>query len=69
MFFDVRFTAPGTHDSVVVLNWQKGLAANHSVPASTTSGIWTINGVRAHQTETDHTGNFVPVSAMVTVTQ
>src|SRR5262249_56940859 len=66
-FFDVRFTAPESNDSVVVFNWQKGLGANHTVPAGTTSGIWTINGVRAHQIETDHSGKFVPVSAMITV--
>jgi photosystem II stability/assembly factor-like uncharacterized protein len=66
-FFDVRFIAPGSNDSVAVLNWQKGLALNHSVPAGTASGIWTINGVRAHQIETDHGGNFVPVSAMIAV--
>jgi Galactose oxidase, central domain len=67
MFFDVRFTAPGSNDSVVVLNWQTGLVANHRVPVSTTSGTWTINGVRAHNIETDHNGNFVPVSATITV--
>lgn len=67
MFFDVRFSAPGNSDSVVVLNWQTGLVANHSVPAGTTSGTWTINGVRAHRIETDHSGNFVPVSGMITV--
>jgi uncharacterized delta-60 repeat protein len=66
-FFDVRFTAPGSNDSVVVLNWQKGLAANHSVPAGTSSGVWNINGVRAHKIETDHSGNFAPVSAMIMV--
>jgi hypothetical protein len=69
MFFDVRFTAPGSNDFVVVLNWQTGLAANHGVPAGTTSGIWTINGGRAHRIETDHSGNFVPVSATITVVQ
>jgi len=66
-FFDVRFTAPGSSDSDVVLNWQRGLAATHSVPAGTALGIWTITGVRAHQVETDHTGNFVQVSATMTV--
>jgi Galactose oxidase, central domain len=68
-FFDVRFTAPGSNDSVVVLNWQRGLVASHSVPGGTTSGIWSINGVRAHEIETDHNGNFVPVSAKITVSQ
>jgi uncharacterized delta-60 repeat protein len=70
-FFDVLFTAPGSNDSVVALNWQKGLGgilgANHSVPAGITSGSWTINGVRAHNIETDHSGNFFPVAARITV--
>jgi hypothetical protein len=66
-FFDVRFIAPGSNESVVVLNWQEGLVTNHSVPVSTASGIWTINGVRAHKIETDHNGNFVPVSATIAV--
>jgi Galactose oxidase, central domain len=66
-FFDIRFTSPGTNGSDVVLNWQRGVTAGHDVPASTALGIWNINGVRAHQIETDHTGNFFPVSATVTV--
>jgi photosystem II stability/assembly factor-like uncharacterized protein len=66
-FFDIRFTAPGSNDSGVVLNWQTGTAANHSVTAGTTPGSWTITGVRAHQIETDHDGNFVPLSAVITV--
>jgi uncharacterized delta-60 repeat protein len=66
-FFDVRYSAPGSNDSGVVLNWQIGIAASHSVPAGITSGIWTINGVRAHQIGTDQSGNFAPVSAMITV--
>jgi hypothetical protein len=66
-FFDVRFTSPGNNASAVVLNWQRGLAASHDVPIGTASGNWTINGVRAHQIETDHTGNFLPVSATITV--
>jgi len=68
-FFDVRVTAPGSYTSDVILNWQKGLAAIHSVPAGTASGMWTISGVRAHEIETDHTGNFYPVSATITVSQ
>jgi hypothetical protein len=67
VFFDVRVTAPGSYTSDVVLNWQRGPAAIHSVPAGTASGIWTITGVRAHEIETDHTGNFFPVSAALTV--
>ncbi len=68
-FFDVRFISPGSNESAVVLNWQKGLAARHDIPAGTASGVWAINGVRAHQIETDHTGDFVPVAATITVSQ
>ena len=66
-FFDVRFTGPGSSRSAVVLNWQRGIMESHDVPAGTASGTWTINGVRAHEIETDHTGDFVPVSATITV--
>ena len=66
-FFDVRFISPGSNESAVALNWQKGLVQIHDVPAGTPLGAWTINGVRGHQIETDHTGNFVPVSATITV--
>ena len=66
-FFDVRFIAPGSKDSDVVLNWQRGLAASHNVPFGIAPGSWTINGVRAHEIETDHTGSFFPVSATITV--
>jgi hypothetical protein len=66
-FFDVRYSAPGAKEFAVVLNWQIGINASHEVPTGTASGVWTINGVRAHQIETDHTGNFVPVSATIAV--
>jgi len=67
MFFDVRFTSPGGSVSAVVLNWQKGLTAWHDITAGIAPGDWTINGVRAHAIEPDHTGSFFPVSATVTV--
>jgi len=67
MFFDVRFTSPESNESAVALNWQKGLVVNHDVPADLVSGSWTITGVRAHEIETDHTGNFFPVTATITV--
>jgi hypothetical protein len=66
-FFDVRFIGPGTNESAVVLNWQRGLAASHEVTAGIASGNWRITGVRAHEIETDHTGSFFPVSATITV--
>src|SRR5262249_49084571 len=64
-FFDVRFTSPGSSLSAVVLNWQRGSVESHDVPAGLAAGKWTINGVRAHETETDHTGNFFAVSATI----
>jgi hypothetical protein len=66
-FFDVRFTSPESTDSAVLLNWQRGVDANHEVPVGLVAGSWTINGVRTHEIETDHTGNFFPVSATITV--
>jgi hypothetical protein len=66
-FFDVRFSAPGAKEFAVVLNWQIGVSASHEVPTGTASGVWTINGVRAHQIETDHSGIFFPASASITV--
>jgi hypothetical protein len=63
----MRFSAPGSNAYEVVLNWQQGLEATHRVPVGTTPGVWTINGVRAHQIETDHTGRFVPILAKITV--
>jgi len=67
MFFDVRFTSPESNESAVALNWQKGLVANHEVPAGLALGSWTITDVRAHEIETDHTGMWFPVSATITV--
>ena len=67
MFFDVRFTSPESNELTVALNWQKGLAGNHEVPAGIASGSWTITGVRAHKIEANHTGIFFPVSATLTV--
>jgi hypothetical protein len=66
-FFDVRFAAPGSTATDVALNWQTGFQSNHDVPAGMTPGTWTINGVRPHQTEMEHTGDFFPVSAPITV--
>jgi hypothetical protein len=66
-FFDVRFTAPGSNASDFVLNWQRGIALSHDVSLDTALGNWTINGVRPHEIETDHTGIFFPVSATITV--
>jgi len=66
-FFDVRVTAPGSNASDVALNWQRGLAASHAVSVGTPAGNWTVTGVRAQQVEADHTGDFIPVNATITV--
>src|SRR5262249_5677854 len=42
-FFDVRFTGPGSNESGVVLNWQRGLTVTHDVPPDIAAGNWTIN--------------------------
>jgi hypothetical protein len=66
-FFDVRFSAAGSNATDVTLNWQRGSAAAHDVSSGIAPGTWSINGVRAHRIETDHTGIFFPVSATITV--
>jgi photosystem II stability/assembly factor-like uncharacterized protein len=66
-YFDVQVRAPGNTTDIVIENWQTGTSAPHSVGRGTATGTWTISGVRAHQIETDHTGNFVTVSATLTV--
>src|SRR5262249_16461533 len=66
-YFDVQVRAPGSTTDIVILNWQTGTSVRHSVTAGTVPGTWTTSGVRAHQIETDHTGNFVPISATITV--
>jgi hypothetical protein len=68
-FFDVRYFSPGSNETAVGYNWQIGTAASHDIPLGTALGTWTINGIRAHQIETDHTGSFIPVSAALTVSQ
>ena len=66
-FFDVRFSAPESNTSDVVLNWQQGLVASHEAPVGTAAGTWTITGVRAHELEADHSESFVPISASITI--
>jgi hypothetical protein len=66
-FFDVRFSILGSDTYAVALNWQRGLTVSHSVAAGTAAGSWTINGVRAHQEEADHTDDFTPFNTTITV--
>jgi hypothetical protein len=67
-YFDVRFRSPGSAADQEVQNWQRGASASHTVPATTPVGTWTITGVRPHQEEADHAGNYMAVSGTLSVT-
>jgi len=66
-YFDIRARAPGSSADIIVPNWQTGPSVLHLVPSGTTTGTWTITGVRAHQDSADHTGSFVSVSTTLMV--
>jgi uncharacterized delta-60 repeat protein len=65
--FDVRFRRPGSDTDEVVLNWQLGASAPHTVAHDVPPGIWTVTGVRAHRNIGDPT-RFLPVRAELIVT-
>ena len=67
-YFDLRFRRPGSSIDEVVHDWQQGLSAPHMVESGFALGMWTVTGVRAHQNLADHSGDFFPVSATLTVT-
>ena len=66
-YFDVRFRSPGSNTDQVALNWQQGTEAHHTVATGTEVGTWIITGIRAHESASDQGGEFVPVSASITV--
>jgi uncharacterized delta-60 repeat protein len=66
--FDVRFRSPDSTTDQEALNWQQGTSARHEVPAGTEPGIWTVTGIRAHESVNDHGGEFMPISVFLTVT-
>jgi uncharacterized delta-60 repeat protein len=66
-YFDLRFRGPDGADQIA-MNWQRGVSAVHNVPPGTSLGPWTITGIWAHQDANDHSTDFVPVSATITVT-
>ena len=68
-WFDVRFRSPAGTREQVALNWQQGTSADHVVAAGTEVGIWVVTGIRAHENVDDHGGEFVPISATLTVTR
>jgi photosystem II stability/assembly factor-like uncharacterized protein len=66
-YFDVRFRIPCSDKDQVALNWQRGMSATHYVPAEMPIGIWTINGVWAHQDINDHSTDFASNSTALLV--
>jgi uncharacterized delta-60 repeat protein len=66
-YFDVRFRSPGSDTDQVSLNWQRGTSAQHNISAGITAGTWIVTGIRAHEDVSDHSGEFVPVYATLTV--
>ena len=66
-WFDVRFRGPAGTTEQVALNWQQGTSADHVVAAGTEVGTWVVTGIRAHESVSDQGGEFVPVSASITV--
>jgi photosystem II stability/assembly factor-like uncharacterized protein len=66
-YFDVRFRPPCSDKDQVALNWQRGISATHHVPAEMPIGIWTINGVWAHQDINDHSTDFASNSTALVV--
>jgi len=66
-YFDIRFRRPGSATDEIALNWQQGTSARQTVAVGTATGTWTVTGVRSHQIVDDFAGEFVPVSATLTV--
>jgi len=66
-YFDIRVQSPDSNSDRVVLNWQRGTAAAHSVPPDTILGIWKITGVRAHENSSDHSAPFISISLALIV--
>jgi len=66
-YFDLRFRSPGSNTDQVAPNWQQGITARHSIPVETITGTWIITGIRPHLDMNDHDGEFIPVSATLTV--
>jgi hypothetical protein len=66
-YFDVRFRRPGSSVDEVALDWQQGPSTAHTIASGIAPGTWTITDVRAHQSLADHSGDFFPVFATLTV--
>jgi hypothetical protein len=66
-YLDIRYRRPDSTAEQVSLNWQQGILARHTVPMGTTTGTWTVTGVRSHQVVNDQSGSFASVSATLIV--
>jgi uncharacterized delta-60 repeat protein len=66
-YFDIRFIAPNSNIEQVALNWQRGISSSHPVVIGTAVGTWQVTGIRPHEEESDNTGEFVSVSAVLNV--
>jgi uncharacterized delta-60 repeat protein len=66
-YFDIRFRVPDSNTDQVAVNWQIGTIATHGIPLDTAAGTWVVTGVRRHRDANDHTGDFIPVSALLIV--
>jgi plastocyanin len=66
-YFDLRYRAPGSTTDQESPNWQKGVSGSHVLGAGATPGTWMVTGARPHQNSADHSGNFAPLSATLTV--
>src|SRR5262245_34245628 len=67
IYFDVRFRQPESDLDYVALNWQLGTSATHLIPGDTFAGTWIVTGVRPHGNASDHSGEFIPISASLRV--
>jgi membrane-associated phospholipid phosphatase len=66
-YLDIRYRRPDSTAEQVSLNWQQGILARHTIPMDTTTGTWTVTGVRSHQVVNDQSGSFASVSATLIV--
>jgi len=67
IWFDVAFRSPWSSTDEVVLNWQRGSSAFHSVDNGTAPGLYTVTGIQTHMDEGDHRSAFIPVHATLVV--
>jgi hypothetical protein len=67
--FDLRIRTPDGVADEIVVDWQRGTSARHTIPNGTVQGKWIITGLRAHDGISDHDGDFHPVWITLEVTR